>query len=105
VATVGSFSSGASIAAGAFKAQPGVSAWNPSFPFDLKYPVIHFLLTSDTDDGDLIEAEVSGATWDAKAQSLLRGLKAGKTVTIDDIRIRLPDGRTRKLPSLVYYIK
>jgi hypothetical protein len=32
-------------------------------------------------------------------------LKAGRLVTIDNIRATGPDGRNRKLPSLVYYIK
>ena len=32
-------------------------------------------------------------------------MKAGKLVTVDNIRAQGPDGRNRKLPSLVYYIK
>jgi gliding motility-associated protein GldM len=105
VATVGGEPSGANIAAGAFKAQGGVAAWVKDFPFELKYTVTSFTLTADTDDGDIIEARCTGNTWSAQAQGLLKGLKAGKTVTIDDIRAQGPDGRNRRLPSLVYYIK
>jgi gliding motility-associated protein GldM len=104
-ATVGGFMSGENIAAGAFKAQGGVSAWNPSFPFDIKYPVTSFMISADTDDGDIVEARCTGATWSPQAQALIKNLKPGKTVTIDDIRVQFPDGRGRKLPSLVYYIK
>ena len=105
VATVGNFASGDNIAAGAFKAQAGVGAYVKDFPFDLQYRVTSFTLTSDTDDGDIVEARCTGNTWSAQAQGVLRNLKAGKTVTIDEIRAQGPDGRNRKLPSLVYYIK
>jgi hypothetical protein len=67
--------------------------------------VTSFTLTADTDDGDILDAPVTGNAWNAQAQQLIRGLKAGKLVTIDNIRANGPDGRSRKLPSLVYYIK
>jgi gliding motility-associated protein GldM len=105
VATVGNYASGDNIAAGAFKAQAGVGAYVKDFPFELQYRVTSFTLTSDTDDGDIVEARCTGNTWSAQAQGVLKGLKAGKTVTIDEIRAQGPDGRNRKLPSLVYYIK
>lgn len=105
VATVGGFPSGENVPAGAFKAQGGVAAWVKDFPFDLKYTVTSFTLTADTDDGDIVEANCTGNTWNAQAQGILRGLKAGKLVTIDNIRATGPDGRGRRLPSLVYYIK
>ncbi len=105
IATVGGFASGENVAAGAFKAQSGVAAWIKDFPFDLKYSVTSFTLTADTDDGDIVEAQCTGNTWSASAQNIIKGLKAGKLVTIDNIRAVGQDGRSRKLPSLVYYIK
>jgi gliding motility-associated protein GldM len=105
VGTIGGYASGDNVPAGAFKAQGGVGAYIKDFPFEIQYRVTSFTLTSDTDDGDIVEAPVKGNTWDAKAQGLLRNLKAGKTVTVDEIRAQGPDGRSRKLPSLVYYIK
>ncbi len=105
VATVGGEPSGANVAAGAFKAQAGVGAYVKDFPFDLQYRVASFTLTADTDDGDIVEAACTGNTWSAQAQQIIRGLKAGKLVTIDNIRAIGPDGRNRRLPSLVYYIK
>lgn len=105
VATVGGYASGENVPAGAFKAQSGVGAYIKDFPFDLKYSVTGFTLTADTDDGDIVEAQCSGNTWNAAAQNIIRGLKAGKLVTIDNIRAVGQDGRSRKLPSLVYYIK
>jgi gliding motility-associated protein GldM len=105
VATVGSFASGENINAGAFKSQAGVGAYIKDFPFDLKYTVTGFTLVGDTEDGDLVEAASTGNTWSSQARALISRLKPGATVTIDNIRAMGPDGRSRKLPSLVYYIK
>jgi gliding motility-associated protein GldM len=105
VATVGGFPSGENVSAGAFRAQSGVGAYIKDFPFELKYTVTSFTLTADNDDGDIVEAPCTGNTWSPAAQAILKGLKAGRTVTIDAIRALGEDGRNQKLPSLVYYIK
>ena len=104
VGTVGGYASGENVPAGAFKAQAGVGAYIKDFPFDLKYTVTSFTIAADTDDGDIAEATVNGNTWNAQALGIVKGLKAGRTVTID-LRAQGPDGRNTKLPSLVYYIK
>jgi gliding motility-associated protein GldM len=105
VATVGGFESGDNVAAGAFKAQGGVGAYIKDFPFELKYSVVSFTLTADNDEGDIDEAPCTGNTWSPKAAQIIRSLKAGRLVTIDNIRAVGEDGRSQKLPSLVYYIK
>lgn len=105
VATVGGYASGDNVPAGAFKAQAGVGAYIKDFPFDLKYSVTSFSISADTDEGDVEEAPCTGNTWSDKALTMIKNLKAGKLVTIDNIRAVGPDGRNMKLPSLVYYIK
>ncbi|ANE52492.1 gliding motility protein GldM [Flavisolibacter tropicus] len=105
VATIGGYASGENVNAGAFKSQAGVGAYIKDFPFDLKYTVTSFTLTGDTEEGDLIEAACTGNTWSAQARSLINRLKPGATITVDGIRALGPDGRSMKLPSLVYYIK
>lgn len=104
VGSVGGYNSGDNVPAGAFKAQAGVAAYIKDFPFDLKYTVTQYTIAADTDDGDIVEATVQGNAWNTEAQRIVRGLTPGKTVTID-LRAAGPDGRSRKLPSLVYYIK
>jgi gliding motility-associated protein GldM len=104
-ATVGGYASGENINAGTFRAQAGVGAYIKDFPFELKYSVTSFTLTMDTEDGDIVEAPCTGNTWSPKAAAELRKLTGGRTVTIDAIRAVGPDGASRKLPSLVYYIK
>ena len=104
VATVGGRNSGANVNAGEFKAQGGVGAWLPNFPFELKYSVTSFALSTDSDDGDIVDARVSGNSF-GSAQNVLRQVKPGKTVYVENIKAVGPDGRSRTLPALVYYIK
>ncbi|MDB5251926.1 MAG: hypothetical protein JWP27_1095 [Flaviaesturariibacter sp.] len=105
--TVGGYASGDNVNAGAFRAQSGVGAYIKDFPFDLKYTVTNFTISTDSDDGDIIDATVSGNTWtsNSQAQAVLRQVKSGKTVYIDNIRATGENGRSYKLPTLVYYIK
>ncbi len=105
-ATIGGAISGENIAAGTFRAQGGVAAWIKDFPFDLKYTVTQFTLSTDTDEGDIAEAQVQGNAFNAKAAQIIRDhVKAGKTVYIDNIRVQGEDGQNKKVASLVYYIK
>ena len=107
VATVGGYSSGERISAGAFKAQTGVGAYVKDFPFELKYTVTSFSLVGDTEDGDIIEIPCTGNLWsqNPKARDLINRLKPNSLITIEQIRAIGPDGRTRSLPALLYNIK
>ncbi len=105
-AYVGGQPSGANITAGAFRAQGGVGAGIKDFPFDLKYEVVSYTFTCDTDDGDIISVNGTGNTFSGPVrQAIDRQVKANKLVTIDNIRVKGPDGRTTSAPSLIYYIK
>jgi len=105
--TIGGYASGENVNAGAFKAQGGVGAYIKDFPFELTYSVTSFTISTDSDDGDIIEANVTGNTWtgNSNAKRVMDQIRAGKTVYVDNIRASGQDGRTYKLPSLVYYIK
>lgn len=105
-AYVGGQPSGASVAAGAFGAQGGVGAGIKDFPFELQYTVQSFTFTIDTDDGDIVPVQVVGNAFSPAVRAAMKThLKAGRLVTIDDIRVKGPDGRTTPAPSLIYYIK
>lgn len=104
-AYVGGKPSGENIPAGAFKAQGGVGAGIKNFPFELSYDVVSFTFTCDTDD-DIVSIPVQGAGFAGAVRNAInQHVQAGRMVTIDDIRVKGPDGRTTKVPSLVYYIK
>jgi gliding motility-associated protein GldM len=104
-AYIGGKPSGENIPAGAFKAQGGVGAGIKNFPFELSYDVVSFTFTCDTED-DIVSIPNQGAGFSSAVRNAMnQHVQAGRTVTIDDIRVKGPDGRTTKAPSLVYYIK
>ena len=104
-AYVGGQPSGANINAAAFKAQGGVGAGIKNFPFELSYDVVSYTFTCDTDD-DIVSVPGSGAAFAGAVRNAInQHVQAGRTVTIDNIRVKGPDGRTTTAPSLVYYIK
>jgi len=105
VATVGGYASGENVPAGAFKAQAGVGAYIKDFPFELQYKVTNFTVVADTEDGDIVEAICTGNTWSTQARGLISKLRPGSLITIENIRATGPDGRSRKLPALLYNIK
>lgn len=105
-AYVGGQPSGVNMAAGAFKAQGGVGAGMMDFPFELKYEVTSFTFTVDTDEGDIVSIPVNGNAFAGAVKNAINThVKAGKMVTIDNIKVKGPDGRTVTAPSLIYYIK
>jgi gliding motility-associated protein GldM len=104
--TVGAFPSGETVNAGAFRAQAGVSAWIKDFPFDIKYETVSYSISIDNDEGDIETADVQGIYFSPRAKQIINAhAKPQRTVTIDNLRARGPDGKVFKLPSLVYYIK
>ena len=104
-AFIGGKASGENFNASAFITQGGVGAGIKNFPFELEYNVQSFTFTCDTDD-DLFSAANQGAAFNNQIRSAMKQhIKAGRTVTIDEIRVKGPDGRTTTAPSLVYYIK
>ncbi len=104
-AYVGGQPSGSEVSAGAFKAQPGVQAGIKNFPFQLDYEVVSFTFTCDTDD-DIISVPSNGARFDgAVRRAIDQHVKAGRMVTIENVRVKGPDGRITPAASLFYYIK
>lgn len=105
VATIGGVISNENMTVGQLRAQTGVGAFIQNFPLNLKYQVTGFTLTADNDDGDIDEAACQGYLWSPKAQQMINNMKAGRMITVENIRATGPDGRNVKLPGLTYYIK
>jgi len=106
-AYVGGHPSGDNFSASAITAQAGVGAGIKNFPFELEYEVVSFTFTTDTDD-DIVSIPNQGAAFSGAVKNAMKAhLRPGvdRTVTFDDIRVKGPDGRTTKAPSLVYYVK
>lgn len=104
--SVGGFQSGANVAASDFQAQAGVNVYLKDSPFEVQYEVAGFTFTTDKDNGELITAECQGAAFSPAVKAIIsQYVKPGRMVTIDNIRVKDPSGKERKVLSLVYYIK
>ncbi len=104
--SVGGFQSGANVAASDFQAQAGVNVYLKDSPFEAQYEVAGFTFTTDKDNGELITAECQGAAFSPAVKTIIsQYVKPGRMVTIDNIRVKDPSGKERKVLSLVYYIK
>ena len=105
VATIGGVMSNDNMSAGQAKAQTGVGAFIKDFPLDIKYQVVSYTIGADNADGDIIEASVQGNMFNGPALNIMKGLSAGRTLSVDNVRAQGPDGKVRKIPGLIYYIK
>jgi len=104
-AYVGGRQSGSQVNAGEFKAQGGVQAGIKNFPFELSYDVVSYTFTCDTDD-DIVSIPASGAAFSGQVRNAMaQHVKPDRMVTIENIKVRGPDGRITSAPSLLYYIK
>ena len=103
-ATVGGRKSGDYVNASTLAAQGGVGAYIENFPLNLKYTVTKFVVVGTDENGDLIKESCPGNTFSARARTIMKNLKSGDIVTIEDIYCTGPDGKSRKLPSLLYNI-
>jgi hypothetical protein len=63
-----------------------------------------FTFSIDTDNGELAQYANKGSVLNSSVESLIKYAKAGKTVTIDEIRVTR-EGVSRKLPSRIYFLK
>ena len=104
-AYVGGKQSGEQMTAGEFRSQAGVGAGIMNFPFKLEYTVVSYNFTCDTDD-DIVNITNQGAAFTQQVRNAInQHVKSGRMVTIEDIRVKGPDGRVNKAPALVYYIQ
>jgi hypothetical protein len=104
-AAVGGLTSGASVSADALRKQSGIGVYVMNSPFDIKYEVLGFTLVLPGEKGAINTVECEGNVFSPKAKEYLdRYAKPGDIVTIENIRVRGPEGQI-KLPALLYNIK
>lgn len=91
---------GGPVGANVFRVQKGVAADLKDFVFEgVKYEVVQFTLycTGKGFEDNPGIAEVTGAYFNADAQSLIRRCVAGTTVVIDEIKVKGPGGLVKQL--------
>jgi gliding motility-associated protein GldM len=96
---------GGDIPASYFKSQAGVRAVLENFFYETQFNVTGFRITGDGEGfSDIQEKINTGATWN-EARSIINQCRPGSFITIEEIRCVGPDGRSRKLPPMLFYLK
>ncbi|HEU4470304.1 MAG TPA: gliding motility protein GldM [Flavisolibacter sp.] len=103
-ATVGGKKSGDFVSAAAMSAQAGVGAYIENFPLNLKYTVTKFKVVGTDEEGNVTPMSCTGNAFTPGARNMIKNMKSGDILTIEDIYCTGPDGRSMKLPSLLYNI-
>ncbi len=92
------------VRAGEFKAQRGLVAVLKNFDFDLKFQVVSFEMVYRPKRGEAVKVQIRGPLFTGRAKQLIQRARPGDNFSFYEIRVRGPDGTTRKLPAISYEI-
>lgn len=100
---VGSLSGG-KMPSAQFKAMGGVRAALKDSEFDAPFSVISYTLAGNgAGFQQYTPASIRGAQWGGNA--VISQCKPGSTIFIDEIMVKGPDGKPRKLPSIAFQLQ
>lgn len=85
-------------------AQAGVFAEMENFDFDLEFKIIEFTVSTTDKGGYFIDAKTKGNVFTKKQYDLIKDLRRGSRVNIEDVKAVGPDGRVRDLAPIVFEI-
>jgi len=97
--------SGGTVSSAEFRVQRGVIAELENFDFDAKFEVLGYNVVYAAKRQDLAIASVSGPLFNSQVQSFLSQAKPGDLVYIEEIRVKGPDGQTRKIPGITFKLQ
>lgn len=104
--TIGGYRSGENVSASAIQSQSGVGVYVKDFPFDVRYEVLGYSIAIETEKGDIKAVDCQGANFNSVAKEYITQYgKSGRTLSVDNIRVKDQGGRELKVPSLVYFLK
>lgn len=103
VAKVGG-KNGGRMSAAEMRVQNGLAAILENFDFDAKFEVISYNVTFVAKRQDPVSAVCNGAYFNSQVQSFQKDMKPGDTVYFEEIRVKGPDGTTRRIPGIVFQL-
>lgn len=104
VPTLGGKLKGGRIQVGTLKAQSGIVALLENFPFDARFTVSSYDFILST-KGEILPARgISGPVLNQQVKNLIGRAQPKDYAIFDNIKVKGPDGTTRKLPSLTFEI-
>tara|TARA_B110000211_G_C14078571_1_gene553357 strand:- start:66 stop:1745 length:1680 start_codon:yes stop_codon:yes gene_type:complete len=92
------------VSRGKIKLAQRVDAVMENFDFELKVKVSSFTMSVNM-GGDLIEYRTKGNKLDAKMKKILSKVKKGNRVYFENVKVKMPGGKPRKVPSIIFKIK
>jgi len=92
------------VSKGKLKAASFIKAEMENFDFDVKVAVSQFKMTINI-GGDLKEFVAKGNKLTGQMKSMLGKVRRGNRVYFEDIKVKMPDGTTRKVPSIILKVK
>lgn len=101
VASVGG-KEGGRMGAAEMRVQNGLSAILKNFDFDTRFEVVSYQVTFVPKRQDPVSAVCSGAYFNSQVQSFQKEMKPGDTVFFEEVRVKGPDGTTRRIPGIVF---
>jgi gliding motility-associated protein GldM len=104
-ATVGGQESGSTVSSAAMANQGGVGAYIKNFPLNLQYKVTNFNAVGVDEDGNVSTKPCQGNAFTTDARNMIKKMRNGDMLTIEQIYCVGPDGKRIKLPPLLYYIQ
>ena len=101
--TIGGFSSGENVPSNAFRRQAGLGLYVKDFPFDVKYEVLNYTITFDDGNGGVKTADSQGASFSTETRQYIDLYATqGKTITVDNIRVKGPGGIEDSFAGVLY---
>ncbi len=95
---------GGKIARNVFSAQAGVFAVMDDFDFDLEFKITEFTISTTDKGGYFIGQSTKGNIFTKGQKDLMKDLRRGQRVNIEDVKAIGPDGKVRNLAPIVFEI-
>lgn len=95
---------GGRVGAAVWKAQKGVIADLENFDFDAKFEVLSYNMFYQPKLQDPGIASATGASFSPAMQSFMQKAKPGDIFYIEEIKVKGPDGLSRKIPGIAFKI-
>jgi gliding motility-associated protein GldM len=92
------------VSRGKLKVAQRVDAVMENFDFELRVSVSSFTMTVNM-GGDLVEMRTKGNKLDAKMKTMLSRVKKGSRIYFENIKVKMPGGKPRKVPSIIFKVK
>lgn len=101
VAKVGG-KNGGRMNAAEMRVQNGLAAVLENFDFDARFEVVSYQVTFVPKRQDPVSAVCNGAYFNSQVKSFQSEMKPGDMIYFEEIRVKGPDGTTRRIPGIVF---